>query len=86
MIITNEKHNKKMNNIRKIWLFIIEYSYIFLIIHIIGTIISVYISLHCNNFFSIETIVACFFPYIYLPFRYYLKDNCNMPTKMCFRI
>ena len=86
MISVNEKHNKKMNNIKKVWLFIKQYNYIFLILYIIGTTISVYISLHCNHFFSLETIVACLFPYIYLPFRYYLKDSCNMPNKMCFRV
>jgi hypothetical protein len=55
------------------------------IIYIILSIISVYISLHCNSFFSMETIYAIFIPYIYLPFRYYFKEQCkNMPIELCF--
>lgn len=54
------------------------------IIHLLFSIIGIYISLHCNSFFSIETLYAFFVPYIYLPFRYYFKKYCkNMPDKIC---
>ena len=83
MEIKNNKKDK-IETIKKVLLFLYKYYYIFLIIYIILSIISIYIALHCNNFFSLETVVAGFFPYIYIPFRYYLKDYCKMPTQMCF--
>ena len=76
--------NEKISNIKKMTLFLIEYSYILFAIYVIITIISVYIALHCNDVFSFETFTALVVPYIYLPLRYYFKDFCNMPTKMCF--
>tara|TARA_Y100000591_G_C21666948_1_gene610840 strand:- start:489 stop:752 length:264 start_codon:yes stop_codon:yes gene_type:complete len=79
----NEKE-QYISKIRKIFLSLIEYSYIIFSLYIIITIVSLYTALNCNDIFSFETFFAIAVPYIYLPLRYYFRDYCNMPTKMCF--
>ena len=80
----NEKE-QYISKIKKIFLSLIEYSYIIFSLYIIITIVSIYTALNCNDIFSFETFFAIAVPYIYLPLRYYFKDYCNnMPTKMCF--
>jgi hypothetical protein len=77
---------KNISNTKKVFLFLIEYSYILFALHSIITIISIYIALYCNktDLFSFEIFFAALVPYIYLPFRYYFKDFCDMPSKVCF--
>lgn len=64
------------------WIFGFEYAYIYLLIYIIISTISLFISLHCNDIFSFETIVAVCAPFIYLPVRYYFHSQC-IPAKIC---
>ena len=77
---------KNISNIKKIFLFLMDYGYILFALHCIITIISIYIALYCkkNDLISFETFFAAVIPYVYLPFRYYLKDFCDMPSKVCF--
>ncbi len=77
-----KKHQNK--NERNIFIFLIKYSYILFTLYIIITIISIYTALHCNDLFSFETLFATIVPYIYLPFRYYFKNYCKLPNKICF--
>lgn len=71
-------------NVKKMFLFLIEYAYIMFYLYIILAIVSLYTALHCNDVFSFETFFAITVPYIYLPLRYYFKNHCNnMPSQMC---
>lgn len=81
----NNINEEERERIRNYNIFIKQIKYIIIIIYLILSIISVFISLHCSSFFSIETLIAFFLPFIYIPIKLYLGDKqCKLlPDKLC---